>query len=135
VINAVFFITNEIPKLEDVSLFHDLTLEDFNAGKYPKNEILQPNGYINLIREKGIGKYNEFALKKPIKGKYFVCIFLKAKRDDQNMDFSTTGCLGFLDEKYQEKYSKNIIKDAAAAAIDIVEKAKINDLAGGCRIF
>jgi len=101
VITAIYFLPEQMPETSSIEKFFGMTLEKFEKGEFPQDEVLVPAGFIDLT-VKGYD-YAEFQLKEPMKGKMFICIFLKASRGDQNMDILNTGCLGYVGHKAFEK--------------------------------
>ena len=97
VYTAVYFLPSEMPSQESIKKFYGLTQSRFEQNDYPEDDILKPLAFID--REGKSEAYEEVRLSKPLVGKIFVCIFLKAKEVLKNMDIGTTGCLGFMGDE------------------------------------
>ena len=96
---AVYFLPSEIPSEESIKKFHGLTKERFDNGDYPQDDVLKPVAFLDVKGKEC--QYDEVRLNQPLLGRYFVCIFLKARPDDEKMDIGNTGCFGFLGDQPQ----------------------------------
>ena len=103
VTNLFVLVANEEPDPTSFEKFFGLTLDKYNQGEIPQDEVLVPVAYISLKKLQSCSMDIEVDIIKPIEAKYMVFIFLDAARDDQNMDIGCVGCLGVLEKEVYEK--------------------------------
>lgn len=103
VTDILFLVSNIYPSQESIEKYYDLTFEQYNNKEFLEDDDLKPIALLhfeNLVvgyqtQEKELGVI--------IDGHYLTFIFLKACRNDQNMDIGCVGGLGFIGEEAYEK--------------------------------
>lgn len=101
--DVLFLVSNEHPSQESLEKYYDLTFEQYNNEQLPKDDDLKPIAFLHFENLVFGTQSQEKELGKIVEGHYLTFIFLKACRNDQNMDIGCVGGLGFMGQEAYEK--------------------------------